>query len=411
MAWIAPGPLDRRRLGVLGQRPSPLSAALSGSHLLRARVLVDSEDRPEGLGLDLESTTGSGGRFCLRFWPRPGALWVTDARGNVRAQEGRMEGPSLEARLPRPESSADPGVDDHDRRCQERWERYLADEVRHRLERTLRQKGRALRRKRDHLQGDLSDPTEIAAWRAEADLLAAHLHEIRRGQTRLECLDFEGHPRVLDLDAELLPHQNLDRRYRRVHRAERRQERVQEQLALLGPQCLEQEEREARLRTLPDPASDLDAWLDLAEEWKIDLRPAPDPRSTAARPPRRPYWTYLLDSEWEVRVGRSARDNDAMLRAHRNGQDRWLHAQGVAGSHVILRCGQRDVPRSVLEAAARLAAHFSQARRSETVAVLHTHRRYVRKPRKSAPGLVTVDRAQTIFVTPGLPEGCRKVDS
>ncbi len=45
-----------------------------------------------------------------------------------------------------------------------------------------------------------------------------------------------------------------------------------------------------------------------------------------------------------------------------------------------------------------LAALHSRARTSGTVAVDWTRRKYVRKPRKAAPGLVAPDRVKTIFV-------------
>ncbi|MDG2282983.1 MAG: hypothetical protein P8L45_07655, partial [Longimicrobiales bacterium] len=68
---------------------------------------------------------------------------------------------------------------------------------------------------------------------------------------------------------------------------------------------------------------------------------------------------------------------------------------------VILRwTGPGAPPARDLEEAAALAALHSKARTSGTVPVDWTLRKYVRKPRGSAPGSVVPDRVQTLFVSP-----------
>ena len=63
----------------------------------------------------------------------------------------------------------------------------------------------------------------------------------------------------------------------------------------------------------------------------------------------------------------------------------------------------REVPGPVVEFAARIAAWFSKAKHSETVGVIVTERRYVRKPRKAKAGAVIAERARTLFVSPAEP--------
>ena len=57
------------------------------------------------------------------------------------------------------------------------------------------------------------------------------------------------------------------------------------------------------------------------------------------------------------------------------------------------------------QAAAQLAALFSKAKGSTTVSVWVTQRRYVRKPRKAAPGSVVPERFRSLFVEPVEPPG------
>jgi predicted ribosome quality control (RQC) complex YloA/Tae2 family protein len=106
-----------------------------------------------------------------------------------------------------------------------------------------------------------------------------------------------------------------------------------------------------------------------------------------------------------VRVGRSNADNDALTHDFARPDDIWLHASGVAGSHVLIRMQGRagNPPRQVLEAAAAIAARFSKAKHAGTVPVLWTRKRYVRKPRGAKPGLASCTHEKTLFVRPALP--------
>ncbi len=108
---------------------------------------------------------------------------------------------------------------------------------------------------------------------------------------------------------------------------------------------------------------------------------------------------------WTVLVGRSNEENDHLTHRMAHPEDYWLHAQGVPGSHVVLRReGRRDNPSAkTLEEAAAIAAFFSKARHSRKVPVLYTLKKYVRKPRKARPGLAVCTREKTLMVAPKDP--------
>jgi predicted ribosome quality control (RQC) complex YloA/Tae2 family protein len=104
--------------------------------------------------------------------------------------------------------------------------------------------------------------------------------------------------------------------------------------------------------------------------------------------------------DFEVLVGRSGRGNDAIVGPESHPEDVWLHARGVPGAHVLIRCHGRAVPDVVLRQAAALAAARSQARSASTVPVDFTKRRYVQKIKGAPPGMVTYRGERTIHVPP-----------
>jgi predicted ribosome quality control (RQC) complex YloA/Tae2 family protein len=124
-------------------------------------------------------------------------------------------------------------------------------------------------------------------------------------------------------------------------------------------------------------------------------------RSTTDAPSDRAFRTYRSSGGLEIWVGRGAASNDELTFRAAAPDDVWLHARDAAGAHVVLRWRRPEPPPARdLEEAALLAAWHSRARGSALVPVDWTRRKYVRKPRGGAPGLVVVQRCKTVMVRP-----------
>ena len=159
---------------------------------------------------------------------------------------------------------------------------------------------------------------------------------------------------------------------------------------------------QAEIRSLERKARDIAAATSL--EAIVALAPEPSHEgagpliSRAKRAPERlPFRTFIAHGGGRVLVGRGARDNDALTLRHARPSDLWLHARGVPGAHVVVPLPKgKDCPQEVLLDAATLAAHFSDARGETIVDVLYTPRRYVRKKRGSATGVVNLEREKVL---------------
>lgn len=110
-----------------------------------------------------------------------------------------------------------------------------------------------------------------------------------------------------------------------------------------------------------------------------------------------------------ILVGRGSERNDELTFHVARPHDLWLHAKNRAGAHVVVPLTKgATCPGDVLVDAAHLAAHFSDARGEDVVEVQYTPRRYLRKPRGSAPGFVVVDR-EKVLVLRVEPERLRRL--
>lgn len=121
----------------------------------------------------------------------------------------------------------------------------------------------------------------------------------------------------------------------------------------------------------------------------------------------RGYRTEIVDG-FEVLVGKSDAENDALTFSVAEPRDFWLHVAGPAGSHVVVRNpeGREELPRPVLERAAGLAAWHSKARGHRGKVEVHVCRvADVSKPRGFAPGEVLLRRWSAVKVYARRPSG------
>ena len=108
---------------------------------------------------------------------------------------------------------------------------------------------------------------------------------------------------------------------------------------------------------------------------------------------------------WDVLIGRSNDGNDYVSHTLAWPEDYWLHVHGASGSHVVIRRGKgkNEPSRATIEEVAAWAAFYSQARTAGKVPVIVTRKKYVRKPRKGAPGLALCTNEKTIMARPQEP--------
>ena len=111
--------------------------------------------------------------------------------------------------------------------------------------------------------------------------------------------------------------------------------------------------------------------------------------------------TYTLPGGWQVLVGRTDADNDALSFRVARPDDWWFHGRGMPGSHVILQgLPGADPDRQTLQRAAATAAYHSKARTAGVVAVSGTRVRDASKPRGANAGTVQIRHEKVFKVRP-----------
>ncbi len=110
---------------------------------------------------------------------------------------------------------------------------------------------------------------------------------------------------------------------------------------------------------------------------------------------------YKLSGDWIVLAGAADSDNDYLSTIIAEPHDWWFHAEGVPGSHVILRAKPDEEPdHQTLKQAAAIAAYHSKARHTGLARVHLTRARYVKKSRGFKVGTVLVSKGKVLKVQP-----------
>ncbi|MDQ3815253.1 MAG: NFACT family protein, partial [Armatimonadota bacterium] len=272
------------------------------------------------------------------------------------------------------------------------------------LQKALSQRTHAL----EQVQQGVQERTRADQYRRWGELLLANLYQLKPGQDHAELLDYYSETPAtirVPLDATLTPQENAERYFQRARHVEANATRLQELQQKLaaeksaleaGIAQVEQTTEPQQLEALREQAA-ARGWL----QTTGNVASSEDTRRTPSFEGKR-IRVFTSPEGWQVLVGENAEANDYLVQRVGAPNDWWLHVRAGTSAHVVIRThnAPQKVPPTTLLFAAQLAAARSAGRHAGVVAVDYTLRKYVRKPRGSAPGQVTYMHEKTLHVSP-----------
>jgi len=262
----------------------------------------------------------------------------------------------------------------------------------------VRRHAKKAARKAAKIEEDLRQAKNYEQYRKYAELLKIFFHMVKKGEEYAEVPDvYAGEGKgmiVIELDPALSPVQNAEMYFKKYRKAREGHDLIERRLEVAG-----KERNRARVM-LEEFEQDYDAAAEKYAEELTEILPGTAERQAAV--PRLPYKEQVLSTGVRVYVGRDGADNDATTFGHAKPYELWFHAAQCPGSHVVMKFPDKNFEPSKAEIheAAAIAAYHSKAKNSKTVPVIYTPRKYVRKPRRAKPGLVTVEREKLVMVEP-----------
>ncbi len=269
------------------------------------------------------------------------------------------------------------------------------------------------------LQADQASHAEAEQQKRLGDLLLANLSTAKRSRNRVKLIDYfsaDAPVIEIELDEKVTLPEEAERRFALYSRSKRAVKQINSRIALAQRELATLEAQQAELETLvaEGDATALEKFVSEPRVSRGGSKLLSVPPASAGGSKRKPekkipgVRRYVSSDGFEILVGRTSRDNDHLTFKVARPNDLWLHAADYGGSHVVVRNSTRkDVPHRTIIEAAQLAAQFSQARKDPKVDVHYTQRKFVSKPRGSAPGLVRMSRFKNITVAP--KEGVERI--
>ncbi len=229
----------------------------------------------------------------------------------------------------------------------------------------------------------------------EATLLQSNLFKIKKGMHKIRVQDWlqDNTEIEISLNPTLLPSEEIAKRFRKSKKLKK----GIEPLKNLHDQAEKNVEKISSLITkIPQITTDKDL-ESFCQTYDIIPQKQMLPKSEKLVAPL-PYRTFITEAGLEIWIGKSAKDNDKLTFTYAHGSDYWLHAQGVPGSHVVLRLGKLKEPdEDSLKDAVQAALFYSKSKDKQEGEICITQRKYVSRLGKKEPGKVQISHHRIVY--------------
>ncbi len=225
----------------------------------------------------------------------------------------------------------------------------------------------------------------------QGDLLLANLYRIPQGASSVELEDYAADNRIIRiaLDPRKTAQGNAAGYYERYKKAVSGLEALTDDIEASKRMLAALNEELAKLRIEENP---------YLIEKVLHKRKIPVQRKQAAQEKERPGLTFYHDG-WILYVGRTAAENDELLRHHVRGKDMWLHVRDYSGGYVFIKNKNgKTVPLPVLIAAGNLAVFYSKARRNGQADLYYTAVKDLRRAKNAPKGTVLPSNEKNLSI-------------
>lgn len=266
----------------------------------------------------------------------------------------------------------------------------------HQLYKTVRTMRDRLQRKLAGQSEELRRTENRDQVRKMAELVTANIYRIKRGDRVLKCQDYydpDCGEIEIALDPLKTPQQDAAAMFREYNKLKGARSHLTGLIAQ-GETQLDYLNSVLEMLSLSESEKDIsDIRRELEETGYIRRQSGSKQSRVKAQAPLR----FVTDDGFEVLAGRSNIQNDQLTTKLCRRTDYWFHTQKVHGSHVILRCSDREPTPLAISQAAAIAAYYSQGRDGGKIAVDYTMLRFVRKPSGALPGKVIYTDYKTVM--------------
>ena len=243
-------------------------------------------------------------------------------------------------------------------------------------------------------------------YRVYGELLNSFGYGLKGGEAELCCNNYYDNDREIriPLDKDLDARANAARYFERYQKLKRTQEALVPQIEA-GRQTLYHLDSLSTALSMAETEADLNQLRQEMREYGFLQKKAGERRLRKEELRSEPLH-FVSSDGIDLYVGRNNYQNEELTFRLAEGSDWWFHAKKIAGSHVIAKTGNRELPDKTCLEAAALAAYYSKAciddgrDLHQKIEVDYVQRKALKRVPGAAPGYVIYHTNYSIMIEP-----------
>ncbi|GAB6090487.1 NFACT RNA binding domain-containing protein [Spirochaeta dissipatitropha] len=242
-----------------------------------------------------------------------------------------------------------------------------------------------MQKQRKDLEKAVHEKDRAEDYRTWGNLLLTHAHGLTiSGADHVQLNDFDQNIISIKIQPDISAAQNADRYFQKAKKAEASALRTRELLQQVEDQISHIESEIRSVNEHPEI---------LLEEIRSVKN------GTKSKIPLNTPGLHFRSGDCSIIVGRTAKENDSLLRRYVKGNDWWLHTRDYPGAYVFIKPPPgKSVPLDVLLDAGNLAIWYSKAKSGRKADLFYTQAKYLKRVGGSKIGLVIPTQEKNLNV-------------
>lgn len=237
--------------------------------------------------------------------------------------------------------------------------------------------------------GDLVGQYEnFEKYRQYGELIIAGNEKIKKGDLFFETENYyeENSTIRIPLEPKLSPEENSEKYFHKYKKAKSGLALLSEERESIKTKLISLRKRETILNQEKN--------IDILKKW-ISKQKALQSKSAEKEIPG----LQFISGNFIIYAGRTAKENDELLRKYVRGNDYWLHTRDFPGGYIFIRSEKgKSIPLNTLLDAGNLALHFSKAKNVTRADIYYTQVKYLRRAKDGKKGLVIPTQTKNLYI-------------
>ena len=264
----------------------------------------------------------------------------------------------------------------------------------------------ALERNRKKLilqQKQMKDTAKKEKYRVYGELINTYGYNLPEGTKSFQALNYYTNEEItIPLDETLTPAQNSKKYFDRYTKLKRTEEALTTQLADTESE-IEHLESISNALDIARSENDLAQIKEELTQYGYIKRHFSGKKGAKMQAKSKPFH-YISSDGFDIYVGKNNFQNDELTFKFATGNDWWFHAKKMAGSHVVVKTKDGELPDRTFEEAGRLAAYYSKGRTAPKVEIDYIQKKHVKKPGGAKPGFVVYYTNYSLMAEPDISQ-------